>query len=30
MDDTDRQLIAMLRKDARASVATLATKLGVS
>jgi DNA-binding Lrp family transcriptional regulator len=30
MDDTDRQLIALLRKDARASVATLATRLGVS
>jgi DNA-binding Lrp family transcriptional regulator len=30
MDDTDRQLIALLRKDARLSVATLAQKLGVS
>jgi DNA-binding Lrp family transcriptional regulator len=30
MDDTDRQLIALLRKDARASIATLAAKLGVS
>ena len=30
MDDTDRQLIAMLRKDARSNVATLAAKLGVS
>jgi len=30
MDDTDRQLIALLRKDARMSVATLALKLGVS
>ena len=30
MDDTDRQLIALLRKDARASIATLAGKLGVS
>ena len=30
MDDTDRQLIAMLRKDARTNVATLAAKLGVS
>ena len=30
MDDTDRQLIALLRKDARATVATLAAKLGVS
>jgi DNA-binding Lrp family transcriptional regulator len=30
MDDTDRQLIALLRKDARTSVATLAQKLGVS
>lgn len=30
MDDTDRQLIALLRKDARASVSTLAGKLGVS
>ena len=30
MDDTDRQLIALLRKDARMTVATLAHKLGVS
>lgn len=30
MDDTDRQLIAMLRKDARLPIATLASKLGVS
>jgi DNA-binding Lrp family transcriptional regulator len=30
MDDTDRRLIALLRKDARLSAATLATKLGVS
>ncbi len=30
MDDTDRQLIALLRKDARTTVATLAGKLGVS
>ena len=30
MDDTDRQLIALLRKDARTNVATLAGKLGVS
>ena len=30
MDDTDRQLIALLRKDARTSIATLAAKLGVS
>jgi DNA-binding Lrp family transcriptional regulator len=30
MDDTDRALIALLRKDARMSVATLAAKLGVS
>jgi DNA-binding Lrp family transcriptional regulator len=30
MDDTDRQLIALLRRDARASVSTLAGKLGVS
>lgn len=30
MDDIDRQLIALLRKDARTPVATLATKLGVS
>ncbi len=30
MDDTDRKLIALLRKDARTNVATLATKLGVS
>ncbi len=30
MDSTDQQLIALLRQDARASVATLAHKLGVS
>ena len=30
MDDTDRQLIALLRRDARLNVATLAAKLGVS
>jgi len=30
VDDTDRALIALLRKDARTNVATLATKLGVS
>jgi DNA-binding Lrp family transcriptional regulator len=30
MDDTDHQLISLLRKDARASIATLAGKLGVS
>jgi DNA-binding Lrp family transcriptional regulator len=30
LDDTDRDLIALLRKDARTNVATLATKLGVS
>lgn len=30
MDDVDRQLIALLRKDARMPIATLATKLGVS
>ena len=30
MDDTDRQLISLLRKDARTNVATLAAKLGVS
>ncbi|MDP1536002.1 MAG: Lrp/AsnC family transcriptional regulator [Burkholderiales bacterium] len=30
MDDTDRQLISLLRKDARLSVATLAATLGVS
>ena len=30
MDDTDHQLISLLRKDARLSVATLASKLGVS
>ena len=29
-DDTDRQLISMLRKDAHTNVATLATKLGVA
>jgi DNA-binding Lrp family transcriptional regulator len=30
MDETDRQLLALLRRDARASIATLASKLGVS
>jgi DNA-binding Lrp family transcriptional regulator len=30
LDETDRQLISMLRKDARTNVATLAGKLGVS
>lgn len=30
MDDTDRALIALLRKDARTNVAALAAKLGVS
>ena len=30
MDDTDRQMISLLRKDARTNVATLAAKLGVS
>jgi DNA-binding Lrp family transcriptional regulator len=30
MDDTDRELIALLRKNARSHVATLAGKLGVS
>jgi len=30
MDDTDQRLIALLRQDARATVATLATKLNVS
>ena len=30
MDDTDRQLISLLRKDARTGLATLARKLGVS
>ena len=30
MDDTDRQLISLLRTDARMNVATLAAKLGVS
>lgn len=30
MDATDQQLISLLRKDARTSVATLAHKLGVS
>jgi DNA-binding Lrp family transcriptional regulator len=30
MDSTDHRLIALLRKDARMSVATLAAKLGVS
>ena len=30
MDDTDRELIALLRHDARTSVAALAARLGVS
>lgn len=30
MDKTDQQLLSLLRKDARTSVATLAAKLGVS
>ncbi len=30
MDATDHQLLSLLRKDARASIATLAQKLGVS
>jgi DNA-binding Lrp family transcriptional regulator len=30
MDDIDRQLIALLRKNARTPIATLAAKLGVS
>lgn len=30
LDDTDHQLLALLRRDARSSVATLATRLGVS
>ena len=30
MDDTDRKLIALLRQNARLSVAQLAAKLGVS
>jgi len=30
MDDTDQRLIALLRQDARATVATLASKLNVS
>jgi DNA-binding Lrp family transcriptional regulator len=30
VDDTDRRLIALLRKDARTNVATLAAKLGVA
>lgn len=30
MDATDQQLLSLLRKDARTSVATLAAKLGVS
>lgn len=30
MDVTDQQLLSLLRKDARASIATLAQKLGVS
>ncbi|MEI6246130.1 MAG: AsnC family transcriptional regulator, partial [Acidobacteriota bacterium] len=28
MDSTDQQLLSLLRKDARTSVATLAQKLG--
>jgi DNA-binding Lrp family transcriptional regulator len=30
LDDTDRRLVALLRHDARASIATLARKLGVA
>jgi DNA-binding Lrp family transcriptional regulator len=30
LDDTDRELISLLRKDARLTVAALASKLGVS
>ena len=30
LDDTDRELISLLRKDARLTVAALAAKLGVS
>jgi len=30
VDDTDRRLIALLRHDARATIATLARKLGVA
>ncbi len=30
MDDTDRRLIALLRHDARATIATLAKQLGVA
>ena len=30
MDDTDRKLISLLRKDARMTAAALAAKLGVS
>src|SRR3990167_4023198 len=30
MDDTDRQLVSLLRKDARTGVDALAAKLGVS
>jgi DNA-binding Lrp family transcriptional regulator len=30
MDDTDRRLVALLRQDARMTVAALAAKLGVS
>ena len=30
MDATDQELLSLLRKDARASIATLAQKLGVS
>lgn len=30
MDETDHQLLSLLRQDARLSIATLATRLGVS
>jgi DNA-binding Lrp family transcriptional regulator len=30
MDETDHQLLALLRRDARTNIATLANKLGVS
>lgn len=30
MDETDHKLLSLLRQDARASIATLATRLGVS
>ncbi len=30
MDETDHKLLALLRRDARTNIATLATKLGVS